>query len=110
MIPRFYYPKYLSANEIVKRAGFVSAKKGMGYERDVKYGGTERLHCVTHEGRIDLHYDKPGGTQGHRVVRNHPAIGSCMEDFGRIDSAAATWWTRAARSISRPFKRTWEKW
>lgn len=84
-IPRFYYPRYKTTDEIVRLAGFTPAKHGMGYERNVQEEGRYRLHATTHGGRIDIHWDEPIDDDRHKIKRQHPAIAEAHADFARAD-------------------------
>lgn len=90
-----YHPRYLSATEIVKQAGFVSANLGYQYPLPDKHKIKRRLHCTTHYGFINLHkdedYDKK---RPHKTVNECGSVKWMLGEFKKIDRKHAPWYRR----------------
>lgn len=92
-----YYPKNMSAKELLKKAGFVPANnRGMVVERKKQHqkpGKPVQIHAIIrHDNVIDLHEDRIGkdglhvSFKGIDPNRRHPRLERFMEILEQADN------------------------
>ena len=81
-----YFPKYKSCHELLTQTGF-SLLGVTSYEK--KIGNTPgRLHAMTHEGHINLHWDIQL-EKTHRTKTQHKNVKKHIVLFEQLDTSSS---------------------